>query len=44
MVGLPAGFQADSEQGLHPVERYGVKVTSIGFIVPRARPWSGAAR
>lgn len=43
MVGLPAGFQAESEQGLHPVERYGIKVTSIGFIVPRATPvvWRG---
>ncbi|MEE9276992.1 MAG: P-loop NTPase, partial [Dehalococcoidia bacterium] len=32
MFGLPAGFQANSEQGLHPVERYGVKLISLGFL------------
>ena len=43
MFGLPAGFQADSEQGLHPVSRHGVKVISLGFIVPPNAPvvWRG---
>ncbi len=43
MFGFPAGFQADSEQGLHPVTRYGVKVISIGFLLPRGAPvvWRG---
>ena len=43
MFGLPAGFQADSEQGLHPVARHGVKVISLGFIVPPNAPvvWRG---
>ena len=43
MVGLPAAFQAESEQGLHPISRYGVKVVSIGFIIPRGAPvvWRG---
>ena len=43
MFGLSAGFQAESEQGLHPISRFGVKLVSIGFIVPRAAPvvWRG---
>ena len=43
MFGLPAGFQANSEQGLHPVERYGVKLISIGFLLPAGSPvvWRG---
>lgn len=43
MFGLTAGFQADSEQGLHPISRFGVKLVSIGFIVPREAPvvWRG---
>lgn len=43
MFGLPAGFQANSEQGLHPVERYGVKLISIGFLLPPGAPvvWRG---
>ena len=43
MFGLTAGFQAESEQGLHPISRFGVKLVSIGFIVPREAPvvWRG---
>ena len=43
MFGLPAGFQAQSEQGLHPVERFGVKVISLGFLLPPGAPvvWRG---
>ena len=43
MFGLPNGFQAQSEQGLHPVERYGVKVISLGFLLPPGAPvvWRG---
>ena len=43
MFGLPAGFQANSEQGLHPIDRYGVKLISIGFLLPAGSPvvWRG---
>ncbi len=43
MFGLPNGFQAQSERGLHPVERYGVKVISLGFLLPPGAPvvWRG---
>ena len=43
MFGLSAGFQAQSEQGLHPVERYGVKLISLGFLLPPNSPvvWRG---
>ncbi|WP_322796155.1 Mrp/NBP35 family ATP-binding protein [Tepidiforma sp.] len=43
MFGLPAGLQAGSSEGLKPVERYGVRVISIGFLLPRGTPvvWRG---
>lgn len=43
MFGLPAGFQANSEQGLHVVERFGVKLISLGFLLPPNSPvvWRG---
>jgi ATP-binding protein involved in chromosome partitioning len=43
MFGLPAGLQASSNQGLHPIEKYGVKVVSIGFLLPKGTPvvWRG---
>ncbi len=43
MFGLPNGFQAQSERGLHPVERFGVKVISLGFLLPPGAPvvWRG---
>ncbi len=43
MFGLPAGFQAQSEQGLHPIERHGVRLISLGFLLPAGAPvvWRG---
>ncbi len=43
MFGLPQGLQAGSSDGLRPVERYGVKVVSIGFLLPKGTPvvWRG---
>ena len=43
MFGLPNGYQAESERGLHPVERYGVRVISLGFLIPPGAPvvWRG---
>ena len=43
MFGLPGGFQANSESGLHPVMRHGVKLISLGFLIPRNSPvvWRG---
>jgi len=41
MLGLPAGFQADT--GLAIVERYGLHVASLGFVLRRGLPvvWRG---
>lgn len=43
MMGFPAGFQAQSGQGLHTVQQYGVTVASIGFVLPKGTPvvWRG---
>jgi ATP-binding protein involved in chromosome partitioning len=43
MFGLPQGLQAQSTDGLRPVERYGVNVVSIGFLLPKGTPvvWRG---
>lgn len=43
MFGLAQGLQRDSADGLRPVERYGVKLVSIGFLVPKGTPvvWRG---
>lgn len=43
MFGLAPGLQAGSSDGLKPVERYGVRVVSIGFLLPRGTPvvWRG---
>ena len=43
MVGLEAGFQAQGNQGLKAVERYGVRVASLGFLLPKGMPvvWRG---
>ncbi|HJN92811.1 MAG TPA: Mrp/NBP35 family ATP-binding protein [Dehalococcoidia bacterium] len=43
MFGLPAGYQQDSERGLHPVSKHGVKVVSLGFLIPPGSPvvWRG---
>jgi ATP-binding protein involved in chromosome partitioning len=43
MFGFPAGFMADSSGGLAPIERFGVRVCSIGFVLPKGSPiiWRG---
>lgn len=43
MFGLPQGLQAQSSDGLRPIERYGVKLVSIGFLLPKGTPvvWRG---
>lgn len=43
MFGLPAGLQAQDQNGLRPVEKYGVQVVSIGFLLPKGTPvvWRG---
>src|SRR3990172_8575389 len=43
MVGVAAGFQAESQRGLEIVERYGIKVASIGFLMKKGLPvvWRG---
>lgn len=43
MFGLAAGLQAGNSNGMRPVERYGVKVVSIGFLLPKGTPvvWRG---
>jgi ATP-binding protein involved in chromosome partitioning len=41
MTGVEAGIQA--QEGMHPVERYGVQVASIGFVLQKGMPvvWRG---
>ncbi len=43
MMGIGQGSQAEGEGGLRAEERYGVKVCSIGFVLPRGTPvvWRG---
>ncbi|MBI2765538.1 MAG: Mrp/NBP35 family ATP-binding protein [Chloroflexi bacterium] len=43
MFGLQQGLQRDSTEGLRAVERFGVHVVSIGFLLPRGTPvvWRG---
>lgn len=43
MMGLKPGLQAQSQEGMRPIERYGVQVASIGFLLPRGTPvvWRG---
>lgn len=43
MFGLQQGLQAGSNEGLRAVERHGVKVVSIGFLLPKGTPvvWRG---
>lgn len=43
MFGLPAGLQANQREGLRPVERHGVRLVSIGFLLPKGTPvvWRG---
>ncbi len=43
MFGLTAGLQAGASDGLRAVEKFGVKVVSIGFLLPKGTPvvWRG---
>ena len=43
MFGLANGLQAGSTDGLRPVDKFGVKVVSMGFLLPRGTPvvWRG---
>ena len=43
MFGLTNGLQAGSTDGLRPVDKFGVKVVSMGFLLPRGTPvvWRG---
>ena len=43
MFGLQQGLQAGSNDGLRPVDRFGVKVVSMGFLLPKGTPvvWRG---
>ncbi len=43
MFGLPAGLQAENTEGLRPIEKYGVQVVSLGFLLPKGTPvvWRG---
>ena len=43
MMGIGQGAQAEGERGLGIEERFGVKVCSIGFVLPRGTPvvWRG---
>jgi ATP-binding protein involved in chromosome partitioning len=43
MMGLPAGFMANGGAGLKPFDKHGVRICSIGFVLPRGTPvvWRG---
>ena len=43
MMGFEAGFMQQAEGGLKPQDKYGVKVCSIGFALPKGTPvvWRG---
>jgi ATP-binding protein involved in chromosome partitioning len=43
MFGFPAGFMLESGGGLGPIERFGVRVCSIGFVLEKGSPviWRG---
>ena len=43
MFGLAAGLQSGATDGLRPIDKYGVKVVSIGFLLPKGTPvvWRG---
>ena len=43
MFGLEAGLQANQTEGLRPVEKYGVELVSLGFLLPKGTPvvWRG---
>jgi ATP-binding protein involved in chromosome partitioning len=43
MMGFPAGHLTKQEGGLHPEDKYGVRICSIGFALPAGTPvvWRG---
>jgi ATP-binding protein involved in chromosome partitioning len=43
MMGFEAGFMAESDRGLEPIERYGVRLCSIGFVLGKGSAviWRG---
>jgi ATP-binding protein involved in chromosome partitioning len=43
MMGFEAGFMAESDHGLEPVDRYGVRLCSIGFVLEKGAAviWRG---
>ncbi|MDZ4278153.1 MAG: Mrp/NBP35 family ATP-binding protein [Dehalococcoidia bacterium] len=43
MMGFEAGFMAEGERGLSTAEKYGVRLVSLGFVLPRLSPvvWRG---
>jgi ATP-binding protein involved in chromosome partitioning len=43
MMGFSSGFMSESQQGLGIIERYGVKICSLGFILPKGSAiiWRG---
>jgi ATP-binding protein involved in chromosome partitioning len=43
MMGFESGFMAEGERGLTTVEKYGVRLVSLGFVLPRVSPvvWRG---
>jgi ATP-binding protein involved in chromosome partitioning len=43
MMGFEAGFMAEGDRGLTTTEKYGVRLVSLGFVLPRLSPvaWRG---
>ncbi len=43
MMGFEAGFMAEGDKGLQTVDKYGVRLISLGFVLPRLSPvaWRG---
>lgn len=44
MFGLANGLQAGSSDGLRPVDKFGVRVVSMGFLLPKGTRLYGAGR
>jgi ATP-binding protein involved in chromosome partitioning len=43
MMGFEAGFMAEGDRGLTTAEKYGVRLVSLGFVLPKVSPvvWRG---
>jgi ATP-binding protein involved in chromosome partitioning len=43
MMGLPAGLLAEAQTGLKPLDKHGLRICSIGFVLPKGTPvvWRG---